>query len=163
MATTFDSDLIKFDSTLFKFDEASTLIPQARIEKALNAILKQLADEKGYSVRYQGFAVDGDEVALSTPHLQSFNLPAESQTVGIAYNSSVDMSGIFQINAYTQNGSGMAAMWQIVSDVMEKFERGASESIDGTTVLIEKSYTSPMVVSESWQFIPVSINYRAIV
>jgi len=41
MATTFDSDLIKFDSTLFKFDEASTLIPQARIEKALNAILKQ--------------------------------------------------------------------------------------------------------------------------
>ena len=139
------------------------LIPQLNIEKCLNTLLSELAAAKGYPVRYQGFSIDGDDIALDTPHLQSFNLPAESLTVGIAYDSSVDMSGIFQINAYTQNGSGMEAMWQIVSDVMEKFERGATSTVDGTTVLIEKSYSSPMILDESWQMIPVSINYRAIV
>jgi len=131
----------------------------ANIQQALETKLKAFADLKGYPVAWPNVRYDPS----TAPYLTSYNLPAETSTLGLSIGSSDDYSGIFQVDVRCPKGNGGNDSRTITNEVIAEFSKGSEQIANTTTVLIEQSWASGAFdIDDAWFSVPVSIRYRAI-
>lgn len=131
----------------------------ADIQQALETKLSNFAIANSYDIAWPNVSF----TPAADPYLTSFNLPAETSTLGLSIGSSDDYSGIFQVDVRCPKGSGSNDSRTITNNVMAEFSKGSEQTANTTTVLIEQSWASGAFdIGDAWFSIPVSIRYRAI-
>lgn len=89
-------------------------------------------------------------------------LPANSLALGVAFGSTNQHYGIFQVDVFYSQGSGELAPGRIATQLLAWFKRGTMMSKDGFDVLVNlQPYRSRMVKDDPWVMIPVSVPYLA--
>ena len=133
-----------------------------RIEQALNQKLNNyvLAREFPIDVKW-GFYQDNIEPSIIGLHLRQNMLKAETVTVGMEDTGSNDHNGIYQIMVCGEVGEPSRLLKEEIDNILTEFKRGQRITYSGATVIIEKAFEAPSLVSEAYQKVPVSIRYRA--
>ena len=131
-----------------------------RIEQALNQKLNTYAIANSLAVKWD-FYQDGIEPDLAGIHLRQNMLKAETVTVGMESTGSNDNNGIYQIMICGKVGEPSGLLKARVDSILAEFKRGQQITYSGATVIIEKAFEAPSLVSEAYQKVPVSIRYRA--
>lgn len=142
------------------------------------ADLVEVAVESALINRLKAFALS-PAIPLALPNVEFNNkpaaepgnfwlrasfLPANSLALGVAFSSTNQHYGIFQVDVFFSQGSGELAPGRIAAQLISWFARGTMMSKDGFDVLVNlKPYRSRMVRDGDgpWAMIPVSVPYIA--
>ena len=131
----------------------------ADIQEALETKLKAFADLGGYPVAWPNVKFTPSTV----PYLATFNLPAQTVTLGLSIGSGDDHGGIYQIDVRCPKGNGANDSRTIVNAVIAEFSKGSEQTANTTKILIEQSWASGAFdIDDVWFTVPVSVRYRAI-
>lgn len=95
-------------------------------------------------------------------YLQGTFLPAPTAGLGIGFDSSNQYYGIFQVSVFYGEGAGELAPGRIASKVIAWFKNGSQFTKDGFTAkILRPPFRGPMIKSEPWMMLPVSIPYTS--
>lgn len=135
------------------------MINQFNINKAL---LDHLLTVPNYA-QLETVIVDGSgaELPISGVYIVESVIPNETQTPALNPNDSNIGIGIYQLDVRAPRGSNKWRLVKWADRVALHFKRGADiRTVDGVKVNIDKSYQSPMMGSEQYQRIIVSVEYQ---
>lgn len=135
------------------------MINQFNINKALLDHLLTIPDY----TQLEAVIVDGSgaELPISGVYIVESVIPNETQTPAYNPDDSNVGIGIYQLDVRAPRGSNKWRLVKWADRVALHFKRGTDiRTIDGVKVNIDKSYQSPMMGSEQYQRIIVSVEYQ---
>jgi hypothetical protein len=124
----------------------------------INAALSQRLQAMGESTAYENAPHTPTDGTL---YLEENFLPVTSDNIGLANDSSVDHSGIYQVTVHAPSDAYKAVGFQKADAVAAQFARGTTMTYDGVTVRSEDVRQSPALQNGNRWSIPISIEYRA--
>lgn len=135
------------------------MINQFNINKALLDHLLTIPDY----AQLETVIIDGSGAELPTRgvYIVESVIPNTTQTPALNPNDSNVGIGIYQLDVRTPRGSNKWLLVKWADKVAKHFKRGTDiRTIDDVKVNIDKSYQSPMMGSEQYQRIIVSVEYQ---
>jgi len=120
---------------------------QAALDNRLNTIAG------GYDIAWPN--VPYEPVAGET-YLRPTFLPTVTEQASMGTDGQDRTDAIYQIDVFTQAGSGRTAIPDAVAD---HFKRGTDLTYNGTTVRVRNVSIAPAIIDGAWQQVPVSIDF----
>ena len=138
---------------------------EVAIESALLAHASAFANNSSLTISLPNIAFTPPTVSATAKYLRASFLPAPaaslalSFTVGKANNQHV---GILQVDVFYGQGGGEIAPARIAANIIEWFKPGTSLTSDGFTINVFRTpYRGPLIKSDAWMMLPVSVPYVA--
>ena len=131
---------------------------EVAIESALLAHATAFANNHDYDIALPNMAFTPPTLSASAKWLRASFLPAPTATIGVNFAAYNQHNGIFQIDVFYGQGSGELAPGRIATGIIEWFKRGTE--LDVVTI-IRAPYRGPLLKSDPWMMLPVSIPYLA--
>lgn len=95
------------------------------------------------------------------PYLTEHYLPARTAPVGLAFDSSDNHAGVYQVTIYAPRDAYKAVGHTLIGALRTLFARGTFLSAEGLRVLVENTYAgNGQPIGDRWA-IPVSVEWRA--
>lgn len=144
-----------------------TVPVEAAIETALMARATAFAAAQSLTIAVSNNPVNGTIPAPSQTarYLEAWVLPYPTITTAIPYNATNQYYGVLQINIYQGMGGGSVPMKRIVGAIAAYFPIGLTLNQDGFEISIKSTTAKkvvtegPMIKSDPWMMIPVSVPY----
>lgn len=97
-----------------------------------------------------------------TTYIRPTLLPASSEIATIGLTTSTDLNtGIYQVDVFTEAGTGKSAGMVMADLVADHFKRDTNLVYNGRTVTIKNVSQSPANTDNGWFQIPVNIEYQS--
>lgn len=122
------------------------------INTALNIILN---DTPAFPVLFE----NAGDTATGTHYVQSF-LPIEPDNIGIAFDSSQQLSGIWQVLIQCKMDTGNADIIAGSNDLASKFYRGLEVNFGGQKAEITKAYIGQGFINGTWFNVPFTVEFN---
>lgn len=121
------------------------------IQRELNSIISSVANTQGLPVSWpnEPFGETG------STYLRVDHLPAETDTP--FYGATGDYRGIYQVSIVARKQRGSS---KLLSDLTDALLTAFARDTRTTSLVIEKSYASTAITTDSTIEVPVSIRYR---
>ena len=135
---------------------------EVAIESALLAHATAFANNNGFDISLPNMAFSPPTVSASAKWLRATFLPAQTATIAVGFGSTNQHNGILQLDVFYGQGAGELAPGRIATDIIAWFKRGTEMDAAGFSVLIIRApYRGPLLRSDPWMMLPVSIPYLA--
>lgn len=121
------------------------------MQAALDNRLNTLAG--GYDIAWPNIPYEPE---AGETYLRPTFLPAVTEQASMGTDGQDRTDGIYQVDVFTQAGSGRTAIPDAVTD---HFKRGTDLTYNGVTVRVRNVSVSPAIIDGSWQQVPVSIDF----
>ena len=96
------------------------------------------------------------EPAANETYLRASFLPAEVVQAALGASGKDRMDGIYQVDVFTVAGTGRT---NIPDTIADHFKRGTNLTHNTNTVRIINVSINPVIISGSWQQVPVQIDF----
>lgn len=136
---------------------------EVAIEAALLEYAQLFATSKSVTIAMPNIAFVPPAVSATAQYLGASFLPAPSIPLGISFTASNNQHyGIFQLSVFQGQGGGEMVPARLAAAAIDYFTPGTVLTRDGFTVRIIKTpYRGPLIKTDPWIMIPVSIPYIA--
>lgn len=105
-------------------------------------------------------AFENSQSDQTNTHYQVTFIPVEIENIGVAFNSSQDITGIYQILLAIPLNTGKLDYVTASSDLLSRFYRGAALNYNSQIAEVEKIYEGDGFENDQWWVIPFSVEYR---
>ncbi len=135
---------------------------EVAIESALLAHATAFANNHDYVISLPNMEFTPPTVSASAKWLRATFLPAQTGTITVNFGGSNQHTGILQLDVFYGQGSGELAPARIATDIIAWFKRGTEMGAGSFTArIIRIPYRGPLLRSDPWMMLPVSIPYLA--
>jgi hypothetical protein len=121
------------------------------VQTALDARLASLSG--GLDIAFPNIPY---EPAANETYLRASFLPAEVVQAALGASGKDRIEGIYQVDVFTVAGTGRT---NIPDTIADHFKRGTNLTYNNNTVRIINVSINPVIISGSWQQVPVQIDF----
>lgn len=138
---------------------------EVAIEAALLAHASAFANNNSLTISLPNIAFTVPTVSATAKYLRATFLPAPTASIALSFTTDKATNqhvGIMQVDVFYGQGGGEIAPARIAANIIDWFKPGTSLSSDGFTVnVIRSPYRGPIIKSDPWMMLPVTIPYIA--
>ena len=138
---------------------------EVAIESALLAYASAFANNNSLTISLPNIAFTAPTVSATAKYLRASFLPAPTNPLAISYTTGKATNqhfGIFQVDVFYGQGGGEIAPARITASLVAWFKPGTQLTSNGFTVQVLRSpYRGPLLKSDPWMQLPLSIPYVA--
>lgn len=104
-----------------------------------------------------------DFTPINNPFIRVTLLPADTENIGIEFDSTEDHTGIYQCDVFVPQGKGNKDVTGIIDELSTLFARGTKLIHNGIAVNIEAISRGTGVRDGGYYITPVFITYRSLI
>ncbi len=127
------------------------------LDEALSAKLNAFASAQNIRVAWP----NRQFVAGTDNFLRVNLLPAGTVPLGLAYDCTLDITGIFQIDVMIRKGTSSNEARSLIDAVLSAFRYGQTATSGALEVLCQSVSVAPFLERDEFLAYPVSVTYRA--
>ena len=136
---------------------------EVAVEAALLSSAVEFAASVSLTIALPNIAFVPPDVTETAQYLRATFMPVPSVALGVSFTDTNQHYGIFQLDVFCGKGGGEMNAARTVSAAIAWFRRGSVLARSGFNVqIIKQPYRGPLIKSDPWMMIPVSIPYTAL-